>query len=56
MKKWNKKEINMNGDVKSRVYEEIHSRFFRPSFYPGYLWINEENHDKIEAHETDRTD
>ena len=56
LEKWNKKEINMNGDVKSRVYEEIHSRFFRPSFCPGYLWINEENHDKIEAHETDRTD
>lgn len=46
----------MNGDVKSRVYEEIHSRFFRLTFCPGYLWINEENHDKIEAHETDRTD
>ena len=31
----------------------IHSRFFRLTFCPGYLWINEENHDKIEAHETD---
>ena len=26
------------------------------SFCPGYLQINEENHDKIEAYETDRTD
>ena len=45
----------MNGDVKSRVYGDTFS-IFCLTLCSGYLWINEENHDKIEAHETDRTD